>query len=447
MNKNRWASGTAVVNGKSYEALINGDSFAIRSPFLRMEDKKQIIDNLIEFSPDGQHKPTYYIYLKEYKENCDGYEVFFLLLLYEKFNVEEDCFEIESKGFINCVNPPFKRDQNVLKQINERFKGVCLETKAIINQKEYRCIFENRFIPSNKNNLCPGVFTTAMKLIPTDEKFVENMRDIFFFSKRLLSFVTLNTYPVFDSFRIYNTCGGYSDIEVFDNNDDPKYANGRFLYLKPFGSDLSKLLNLFPNLVERQYNLFHYNQEFVYEFDIVRISGLFERVFEESVKEDPIYQKELKERQNSIGHNELKEIFKQHSKKYKLGNNEDFTFCKKLFDGYGGTLKNKLKFSLDVFCKTMGYQIKETAFLYTPSQFEKRLKDARNAVCHGLPGGKVNWRGVAEDTYVLQELIYFLLLKYKARFNEGQIKESLDESFGGLNFNLQFDKIGQPKNA
>ena len=131
-------------------------------------------------------------------------------------------------------------------------------------------------------------------------------------------------------------------------------------------------------------------------------------------------------------------MLKDFSATHGLKDNEDFNFCRKLFDDYGGTLKNKLEFALNDFCETMDYRIIDNKFLYSPTLFETRLKDARNAVCHGLHNKIIDWRNAANDTLVLQEIIYFIILKYKMRLPEEQIRECLDISFGKLNKGISF---------
>lgn len=116
-----------------------------------------------------------------------------------------------------------------------------------------------------------------------------------------------------------------------------------------------------------------------------------------------------------------------------------------MFDIYGGTLKNKLEFVLTDFCKSMDLIIIDDSFFYSPAKFETRLKDARNVICHGRYDNKIDWRNAANDTLILQELIYFMLLKYKAKMPRNKIKDCLDTSFGYLNKMSSLYKKNDPR--
>ena len=131
---------------------------------------------------------------------------------------------------------------------------------------------------------------------------------------------------------------------------------------------------------------------------------------------------------------------KEFSDKYSLQTNADFLACKKYFEDYSGTLKNKLSFILRDFCKNMDFIPIDTHFFYSPVLFDQRLKNARNVMCHGQFDKKIDWRSAANDTYLLQELIYFIILKYGMKLKIEKIKECIDLSFGWLNYDLSLCK-------
>ena len=126
-------------------------------------------------------------------------------------------------------------------------------------------------------------------------------------------------------------------------------------------------------------------------------------------------------------------MFRDFSKKYNLGKNDDFSYCRHLFDEYGGTLKDKLEYVFNDFCKTMKYNPIDIPIFYSPSKLDTRLKNARNVVCHGLYENKIDWKTTAKDTLILQELIYYMLLKYKAKIPNKNLRMCLETSFNEIN--------------
>lgn len=153
----------------------------------------------------------------------------------------------------------------------------------------------------------------------------------------------------------------------------------------------------------------------------------------------------IEKKKKEIHYDELSTLLKDFAKKYKVKSNEDFRTCTMMFDIYGGTLKNKLEYVLTDFCNTMKMIVIDTGFFYSAMQFEGRIKDSRNSICHGLNSKKIDWKNVGNDTLLLQELVYFMLLKYKLKLPTSKIKNILDTSFGYLNSQLSFYKKDDPR--
>ncbi len=438
--------GKTSIDEKSYDAEIINDVFVLRKELFDEELISKIVGHVVLFIPEPKVGPKYYLYIEKRLTAYYSGTSFKIQLLYRRYDdVEEKCFEIESKGFTNSINTSFNNDESVLDFIKNNLEKDLLSCNFYVESTGYRCSFRN-LAKYKQNNLCPVDFTSCLRLIPADGAFVDKIKDVYDFSLKLLQFITINTYSIIDEIRIMNSAGGYAVVEIFDDYSDFDANNDKYLSIRPLEKNISQLLEFFPNGITRQYNLYHYKREWVFEFDIVRMSGVFEDVFRDNVEKSDPYRSQLNERKGEISYKELKKLLKDFSATHGLKDNEDFNFCRKLFDDYGGTLKNKLEFALNDFCETMDYRIIDNKFLYSPTLFETRLKDARNAVCHGLHNKIIDWRNAANDTLVLQEIIYFIILKYKMRLPEEQIRECLDISFGKLNKGISFYKKDDPRN-
>ena len=437
--------GKIEIDGKQYDAEIIDDIFILKDEDLSNNLSRHIIGKVVLFIPTAKGGPDYYVFIEKRLTSYYSCTSFNILLLYRNY---KDCenlyFEIESKGFTNAINSSFSNEANVLDYIDDNLNKDLFSSSITIENTQFQCSFSN-IAKLKRNNLCPADFTSCLKLVPKDGLFVDKIKTVYDFAIKLLQFLTINTYSVIDEIRIINKEGGYSTIEIFEETTDLDIKNDRYLSIKPFSKNIGLMLECFPNSIKRQYNLYHYKREWVFEFDIVRLSGAFEDVFREYVEKSDAYKMVITKRKTEISYDELKKVLKEFSEQHNLGSNADFQFCKKLFEDYGGTLKNKLEFALNDFCSVMDYIIIDTSFFYSPALFETRLKDARNAVCHGLHNKKIDWKNAANDTLILQEIIYFILLKYKMKLPVEQIKESLDISFGNLNKQASFYKKDDPR--
>lgn len=444
-NKKVLIYGKADLNGRVFDAEIIDNVFVLRSDAFSKELVSLVLNGIVLFVPEARSGPKYYLCVSKMLNTYYSSISFEIQLLYRKYNdVNETHFEIESRGFSNAINSSFNPEQGVLDFIEENLNKDFLSCNINIDGIPFRCSFSN-IAKYKNNNLCPVDFTSCLKLIPEDHNFTDKIRVVFNFALKLLQFLSINTYPIVDEIRVANTEGGYSKVEFFEDFSDKDNKNDKYLSVQPFSDKISQLLECFPSGITRQYNIYHYKREWVFEFDIVRLSGAFEDAFRDNVEKSSEYKILLTKRKEDIAFKELKQLLNDFSNKHSLANNEDFMSCRKLFDDYGGTLKNKLEFAINDFCKTMNYIIVDSGFFYSPTLFETRIKDARNAICHGLHNKKIDWKNAANDTLILQEIIYFILLKYKMKMPEEMIKDSIDCSFGTLNRSTSFYKKDDPR--
>lgn len=166
-------------------------------------------------------------------------------------------------------------------------------------------------------------------------------------------------------------------------------------------------------------------------------------MFRENIEKREEFNSIVIKKKEEIHFDELKKEIKSFAKKYKIFNKKDFYASFKIFEDYGGTLKDKLVFALESFCVTMDYIIIDMnmSWIYSPAAFETRIKDARNAICHGLHTKKIDWKNAATDTFVLQELIYFIILKYKVKIEDKKIRKCIEaSSFSSINKKAFFSR-------
>lgn len=277
--------GRVKILGNDYETELINDFLAIKCN-VYLKEINSILNTMVEFFPVNKGGPTYYLYIDKKNNNYYSYMSYHVLLLYRHFNsTKEIVFEIISKGLTNSVNTPRKNLNDPFYNIKKNLEKDFLQTNVCICEKEYEVSFVNHEM-IKQNNLCPADFSTGLKLVPKDKKFIDKIYNIYCFAIKFLQFVTLNTYSKIDNFIITNNEGGYSEIEINDDFSDCDVENDRFLYLKCLGKD--KVINAFPNAMTRQHNLYHYKRGWVFEFDIVRLSGTFEGVFREMLKKNQL---------------------------------------------------------------------------------------------------------------------------------------------------------------
>ncbi|MDY0138127.1 MAG: hypothetical protein RBR50_00320 [Candidatus Izemoplasmatales bacterium] len=446
MENKRIIVGKIKIGENDYYSEIIDMTLNVKFVHVLSEERKLIIDKIIAFFPEARGKTIFYLKLGKLLQSYYSYESYEILLVHRDMGDKKTYFELLSKGLVNALNIKEDNPGDFLEEISKKINCPILECEVNIKGNKYKCSFVNRALIT-KNNLCPAEFITGIQLVPLDGKFEDKFYDVYQFSLKLIQFVSLDTYTKIDSFVIYNDIGGYSEIEFPNNNDkDIDLKNNQYLSLNACEENLPKLLELFPDKIVRQHNLYHYKKEWVYEFDIVRMSGAFEDSFKEYVEKDKKYKDKLKKKQDEMFYKELSDLITKFAKEHNIKQNDDYNACRHMFDIYSGTLKFKLEYVLNDFCKTLDFIIVDTSYFYSPSKLEIRLKDARNAIAHGLHDKPIDWKNAANDTIVLQELIYFILLKYKAKLTNKQIKNTLSlSSFEQVNRNASFYKKDDPR--
>ena len=440
MNVNkRILSGIITIDDKKYVATLSGDELLINNKDFSTSFKNKVVGNVLKLDYDDNNFSCYFLYVKNFIIADSNTFLFKIQLMFNHFqNTEYKYFMIESKGFINSINKKCSNDDDLFEFTKNKLEKKFYSCEIKINDDLYECYFIN-IANKKKNNLCPAEFTSCMMLRPLDGIFYNKVHKVYNYVIKLLQFVTLNTYPIIDQFKIVNSHDGYSEVDFFDDNSVID-SNDKYLSVFPFSSEIKKFLECFFDIIYKQQDLYHFNNGLVYKIDIVRMSGLFENMFKKYVEKSLEYKAELDCIKQEISFEELKKLLDEFSDNHKLKNNMDFDACKKILYDYAGTLKHKLSFMLNDFCETMDYVPIDTHFLYSPKLFDERLKNARNAMCHGLYDKKIDWRNAANDTFLLQELIYYIVLKYGMKLSIEHIKECIDLSFGYLNVNLSLYK-------
>lgn len=402
------------IDGTSFDAEIINHTLVIRCDYIQPKEiKAKLLRKTIKFVPLSKGAPDYYLYIDKKEIDQYSYYSFHILLLYRHFNdTKEIAFEILSKGFTNALNKPHRQTKDPLKEIKNNLGKPFLRTNVCISGQNYKIAFANIGLIDD-NNLCPVSFTTSLLMIPEDGIFSNKIANIFEFALHFLQFITLNTYPVIDSFIIRNDVGGFAEIEIDYDFSECDKTNDKYLYIRCFNGNIDRLINLFPNVIYRQHNLFHYKRGWVFEFDIVRLSGTFEGVFDECVKENDRYLKVLKKKKRIIQTDKLIALLKKFAKDNKIKNNNDFNSYLHLLETYGGTFKDKLGFVLNDFRKTLDLVAIDSSFFYSAIKFESRIRDSRNSICHGSQNNKIEWNRIGNDTLLLQELVYYVVWNIK----------------------------------
>lgn len=243
--------GKVTISDKDYDAELINDILAIKS-IITAKVVNAILNKTIEFIPITKDGPTYYLFID--KKNIDdyySYTSFHVLLLYEHSNdVREISFEITSKGFTNAVNIPRRNLKDPFHNISKNLEKEFLKADVCICENKYKsCFINHGFI--NNNNLCPADFSTGLKLIPKDNRFIDKISDVYNFAIKFLQFITLNSYPKIDCFKILNDVGGYSEIEINDDYSECDDANDNFLYIRCLNNHINKIIDAFPNAMTR----------------------------------------------------------------------------------------------------------------------------------------------------------------------------------------------------
>lgn len=442
----KFLPGTMQLCGIDFPVEIINDSLVVKmNGLLSKEHKKAILSHVVSVRLKEKRSSVLYLYIDKIISGYFFAKVFHILLSYEEFEGTNNvCFEIISKGLIPAVNVKRKIGKDQLYDIKHNLGKKFLNAVTSFDGNEYDCCFENIALINNES-LCSANFSTALLLKPKDGSYCDKIFSVFNFAIQLIQFVSLNTYPVIDHFIVRNDQDGYSEVKIYQSFEEYSFKNDRHLNISLFGRYINRFINCFPDIVPYRRNVFHYKAEWINEFDIVRMTGMLEWVFKNYVEKSKKYQNILKKKKKEIHYDELSNLIDIFSKKYKLKGNADFDSCKQMFYVYGGTLKAKLEYVISDFCNSMGFIIIDNSYYYSPALFETRLKNARNVICHGLYEKEIDWYSASCDTKILQELIYFMLLKYKAKLPSAKIKNCLRTSFQDINTESSLYKKNDPR--
>lgn len=244
-------------------------------------------------------------------------------------------------------------------------------------------------------------------------------------------------------------CSSYSgiqDIECCSNTgignfellDKPKENNHDSLddsHLHWEGNDgeLEVLINSVPKIT-RFKRLYFLNDNEINEGDIPRICGAFEGLCDDlHINQNPNYIGFVEKMKKEMHYEELNALLKKFENQYKLGSNPDFKSSLSLFESFNGSLGSCLKYIYNDFCNFMKYSSEENFgnYFYNPTLMCDEVKRYRNKLCHGsIEHGK---RSALFHLRVLQELIYFVILKYCLSFSDDTVRKILDSGFKLVN--------------
>lgn len=416
---------------KEYEALLTEKYLYVK--FEETLNPKDLLGRPLTFVSDRK-PPQKFSLVLDFQNIGGDYFPFHILLLHELIDEssKKTYFQIESKGLFRALNNLSDLSRVGLAKSTEKEKHQC-EIK--IESKIYKCSFVNLLLAKNIN------FTTAIRLEPKDGLDESQIKDVYRFAKSLIEFLTLNTYSKIDNFEIYNeykTC-----TEVLINQETNTEANNHFLFIGKI-KNLKQLLECFPSKIGQQSSLFYYDENF-HDFDIVRMLGKFEGLFNDFVEKSKEYIKQKKAFSESVHLDELKEILKGFKEKHGLNKNRDFDSILDSVGKYGSSLSSKLEYTFDNLSKVLNLSPSPQKFFCSSSMNAmKTLRDFRNAICHGHTNTK-RTSDLLLDSMILQMMIYFLILKYIAELSDSTIKKCFDNSSFRLLLcpNFEENKISQ----
>ena len=389
---------------------------------------------------------VYMIFLEN--GNCEYNDLFEfdIVYLYSYKNEKIESISFRSFAITNFFNERFKfKDEESRKQYIDHIYQI-MEKKEEINIKlnfgNYFFEFQNSFIisdcDSSINNIIPFLPQTVLTI--KKESGIIDSNDILKLIKYVFEFnrfITINNYTKIDECMLnYKNCNVivniYKDYEKIN-----KYA--KCFHMTDFGDSLAQLLIHNGEFLNHSNNMYTFDDNKVYDFDIVRVSGAFEKIFNKYIAKNKEYENYLNKIKNEIHYNEFQNLICIFKKKYKLNNNEIFESMYMNFKRFG-TLKQKLDFIIIKFCECMEFQygnIKKKTYLYTPGELSSRFKNARNDISHGLENKNTKWYGASRDLFFVQQLIYFIILKYVINLPDKKIKTALNRIYYPWNLALK----------
>jgi hypothetical protein len=350
-----------------------------------------------------------------------------------------------SHGFTNFFNK--RAEPCSLKNIRNKtvFSG-----DVKIDGKTYSILFLNETNPEydvgKANNLFPYAPVTGCIIRSKDKLGEDDIIPIHKYLSRMLQFVTFNNYTRIDSFLFGFTGGCSSSINETKKPDVVQRRMNQCLSFSSFGESAKLLMNFFSDYIEKPYNLFHLDSDFVYERDIPVMTGQFEYLFSKFIEKSADFKTKKTNIEKHAHKDDLMKMLKEFEHKNKV-DNSDFASLKSEISQYCGTLREKLDFIFKDFCKTTKLKVLQPIYLkgnekmicYSPEAFAERLKTTRNSLCHGLYKKGVSLE-YGNDSFVLQELMYFTILKYSVKCSNKDIRKVFSSGFfKEINIDLGFE--------
>lgn len=306
----------------------------------------------------------------------------------------------------------------------------------------YKFIFENSFIISNEDGLVNNIMPFVPQTLLTIEKENgtidgQDLCNLIKYFHNFNRFVTLNKYTKIDCCTInYEKCT--SPINILKGYEKTCIYHNGFVF-----SDFADCIKIFlennGNFLKHSDNMYPFEEDVIYAYDIVRVSGAFEKIFEKYIEKDNEYINFLNKIKKEVHFDEFKILVKDFEKRYNLNNNVNFQNMYRNFTRFG-TLKQKIDFVLSKFFIIMGIEaekIESVGLFYSPTDLSVRFKKARDDISHGLENERTNWYGASKDLFFVQQLIHFVILKYKINVPDESIKETLNRIYHFLNITLK----------
>lgn len=447
------------IESKVGEFLINNEKFIItifdRKCIIKT-DKHDLIKKIncswievktheyIEFN----HKDVYKIYIENLHYVCfDTYECD---IVYSYF-CDIQGQETKSISFFSLAITNFFNDKIILSNDFTREDYLDLVKENMKKKKEftvnlsfgkYKLILENVFLLDNEAKFINAIAPYTPQTVLTFEKeegFI-NCEDILLLIKYVFNlnrFITLNKYTKIDWCSL-----NYNDntirVEILKEYEKTNECNESFK-LSDFGNKAVAFFENNGDFLKHSDNMYLFEEDRIYAFDIIRISGAFEKIFNKYVSKSLEYKKNIDKIKEEVHYREFKSIVDQFVKNMKLERNEIFNNMYRNFTNFD-TLKQKLDFIIKSFSKTMKFNcddIKDFSIFYTPKDLSQRFKNARNDIGHGLEKTETNWRGASEDSIFVQQLIYFIILKYKLNVADENIFKALNRIYYFINISFK----------
>lgn len=399
-----------------------------------------------------KHSNSYMLFLEN--PNYIGHNEIIFDITYFFYDVKKEIKSISfnSKTLTNFYNGKFTVDElnrsNVLSKLNSNLQKEN-EYNVQLPTGHFIFIFQNNIISSiNKktiNNLFPFEFQTTLTIKRVNSNL--SIDDILFLIKYFFyfnRFISLNKYTKIDKCFINYECSieeCNSEIEILKDYANT-YSFEECFNIEDFGNSIISFFEKNGAFLKHSDNIYPFENDKIYAFDIVRVSGAFEKIFEKYVSKTVEYKQEIDNLKKEVYYDDFSKMVDSFKKEYQLSNNEIFGVMCQNFTRFG-TLKMKLEYILKKYCFYLKYDyqnIDGLAIFYDPINMSDRFKNARNDIGHGLEKNTTNWYGAAKDVFFVQQLIYFIILKYALNVSDEKIKNALERvyryySYGFIDLN------------